>query len=141
MNNISIAGNLGRDAELRWLPNGDAVCAFTVADSQGKDKETIWWRCSMFGKRAESLAPYLKKGAQVTVAGNVTERTYEKDGEQKKAMEIRVSDVALQGSRTQESDSQRNKPAPDKAGQWKAGAQPQRQQPGGFDDMDSEIPF
>lgn len=120
MNNISIAGNLGRDAELRWLPNGDAVCNFTVADSQGKDKETIWWRCTMFGKRAESLAPYLKKGAQVTVAGNVTERTYEKDGEQKKAMEIRVSDVALQGGRSQEAA-----PAPkqDKASQWKAGAQ------------------
>lgn len=137
MNNISIAGNLGRDAEVRHMQNGDAVCSFTVADSQGKDKETIWWRCSMFGKRAESLAPYLKKGAQVTVAGNVIERAYEKDGEQKKAMEIRVSDVALQGSRTQESDSQRNKPTPDKAGQWKAGA-PKRQD---RDFDDEQIPF
>ena len=137
MNNISIAGNLGRDAELRWLPNGDAVCNFTVADSQGKDKEAIWWRCTLYGKRADSLSPYLKKGAQVTVAGNVTERAYEKDGEQKKAMEIRVSDIALQGGRSQEAA-----PAPkDKAGQWKAVAQkaPQRQQSQDFDD--SEVPF
>lgn len=136
MNNISIAGNLGRDAELRWLPNGDAVCNFTVADSQGKDKEAIWWRCTLYGKRADSLSPYLKKGAQVTVAGNVTERSYEKDGEQKKAMEIRVSDIALQGGRSQE-----EAPAPDKAGQWKAGApKAMSRQERDFEDG-SDIPF
>lgn len=99
MNNITIAGPLGKDAETRYLPNGDPVASFSVADSQGKEKPTIWWRCSLFGKRAESLAPYLLKGQAVTVSGTVTEREYQKDGETKRAMEIRVADVALQGGK------------------------------------------
>lgn len=99
MNNITIAGSLGRDAEVRYLPDGTAVTAFSVADSQGKEKPTIWWRCSLFGKRAESLAPYLVKGQAVTVSGSVTEREYQKDGATIKTMEIRVADVALQGGK------------------------------------------
>ena len=42
MNSITIAGSLGKDAEIRYLPNGDPVAAFSVADSQGKEKPTIW---------------------------------------------------------------------------------------------------
>lgn len=125
MNSITIAGQIGRDAETRYLPNGDPVASFSVADSQGKDKPTIWWRCSLFGKRAESLAPYLLKGQAVTVSGTVTEREYQKDGDTKKAMEIRVADVALQG------------------GKREAAAPAQRQAPapvGGFDDG-SDVPF
>lgn len=99
MNSICIAGALGKDAEVRYMPNGDPVASFSVADSQGKEKPTIWWNCSLFGKRAESLAPYLLKGQAVTVTGNVTEREYEKDGQKRKAMEVRVSDVALQGGK------------------------------------------
>lgn len=130
MNNITIAGQLGKDAEVRYLPNGDAVSSFSVADSQGKDKPTIWWRCSLFGKRAESLAPYLTKGQAVTVSGTVTEREYtDKDGTQKKAMEIRVQDVALQGGKRDAA------PAP-------ARAPAQKQEGGsGFADMDDDIPF
>ena len=56
MNVITIAGNLGKDSESRFLPNGDAVTSFSVADSQGKDKPSIWWNCSLFGKRGEALA-------------------------------------------------------------------------------------
>ena len=88
MNNITVAGQLGKDSEIRTLSNGDLVLSFSVADSQGREKPTIWWRCSLFGKRAESLAPYLTKGASVTVTGQVTEREYQdKDGVQKKAQE------------------------------------------------------
>ena len=83
MNSICIAGNLGKDAEVRYLPDGTAVASFSVADSQGKDKPTIWWNASLFGKRAESLAPYLVKGGQVTVTGTVSEREYEKDGQKR----------------------------------------------------------
>lgn len=133
MNNITIAGQLGKDAEVRYLPNGDAVSSFSVADSQGKDKPTIWWRCSLFGKRAESLAPYLMKGQSVTVSGTVTEREYtDKDGTQKKAMEVRVQDVALQGGK-REGAAPARAPAPAPA-QSRAPA-------GGFDDMDDDIPF
>lgn len=127
MNNITIAGQLGKDAETRYLPNGDAVCNFSVADSQGKDKPTIWWRCSLFGKRAESLAPYLMKGQAVTVYGHVTEREYQKDGAAMKAMEIRVQDVALQGGKRDAAPAPRQAPAPQRqtaapAGDWDDGA-------------------
>ena len=104
MNNITITGTLGRDMEQRAMPNGDPVGNFSVADSQGRDKPTIWWSCQLFGKRVAALAPYLLKGQQVTVAGNVTEREWtDKDGNKRKQMEIRVSDLALQGGKREQS--------------------------------------
>lgn len=100
MNVITITGNLGKDCESRFLPNGDAVTSFSVADSQGRDKPSIWWNCSLFGKRGEALAQYLIKGQTVTVIGNITEREWaDKDGHKRKAMDIRVQDLALQGGR------------------------------------------
>ena len=100
MNSITVAGSLGKDAEVRQTSAGDPVCSFSVADSQGREKSTIWWNCSLFGKRAESLAQYLVKGQAVTVSGTVTEREYtDKDGHKRKAMDVRVSDVALQGGK------------------------------------------
>ncbi len=131
MNSITVAGQLGKDAELRHMPNGDPVASFSIADSQGKDKPTIWWRASLFGKRAESLAQYLTKGQSVTVSGHVTEREYtDKDGQSRKAVEIRVNDVALQGGKRDEAHRQ--------------SAQQARTAPanrGDFADMDDDIPF
>jgi single-strand DNA-binding protein len=99
MNVITIAGQLGRAADLKHLNSGDAICNFSIADSMSKDK-TIWWNCSLFGKRAESLAPYLVKGQAVTVSGTITEREWvDKEGAQRKSMDVRVNDVALQGGR------------------------------------------
>lgn len=131
MNIITIAGQLGKDAEMRYLPKGDPVAAFSVADSQGKDKPTIWWNCGLFGKRAESLAPYLVKGQAVTVTGQITEREWaDKEGNKRKSLEVRVIDVALQGGK---------KTGPDLANN-PAKAQPAN--PGRFADMpDDDIPF
>lgn len=124
MNSISVAGTLGKDAEIRYLPNGDAVCNFSVADSMGKDKGTIWWNCQLFGKRAESLSQYLTKGQAVTVSGNVTEREWnDKEGNKRKTMDVRVQDVALQGGRKEQ---EAPKPAP---------------KPVPIDDSDDGIPF
>lgn len=133
MNNISIAGNVAKDTEVRYLPNGDPIASFSVADNQGKDKQAIFWRCSLFGKRAESLGPYLTKGQAVTISGSVTEREYtDKDGQQKKAQEIRVNDLALQGGKREgAAPAQRQAPAP----------APRQAGGSGFDDMDDEIPF
>jgi len=135
MNVITVAGPLGRDAEVRYLPNGDPVASFSVADSQGKDKPTIWWRCSLFGKRAEYLSQYLTKGQQVTVSGSVTEREYtDKDGQQRKVQEIRVNDVALQGGKREgaaPAPAQRQAPAP----------APRQAGGSGFDDMNDDVPF
>ena len=98
MNSISISGNLGKDCEQRFLPNGDAVASFSVADSQGKDKPSIWWNCALFGKRAESLAQYLTKGQQVTVIGNVTQREYtDKDGNKRYVTEVVANEILLIG--------------------------------------------
>ncbi len=129
MNSITIAGQLGKDAEQRFLPNGDAVASFSVADSQGKDKPTIWWNCSLFGKRAESLAQYLTKGQAVTVAGNVTQREYtDKDGNKRTAMDVRVNDIALQGGKREDAPRQ--------------AAPAQRTAPARESfEMDSDVPF
>lgn len=136
MNIITIAGSLGKDAEIRFLPNGDPVCNFSVADSQGKDKPTIWWNCALFGKRAESLSQYLTKGQSVTIAGQVTERAYtDKDGQQRKSIDVRVNDIALQGGkREQSSEAQPAQRQPAR----QAASKPA---PSGFDDMDDDIPF
>jgi single-strand DNA-binding protein len=117
MNVITIAGGLGRDAELKYLNNGDPICNFSVADSQGRDKGTIWWNCTLFGKRAEALSQYLTKGQSVTVVGTITEREWQdKEGAKRKSMDVRVSEIALQGGRKdaepQEERRQAPKPAP-----------------------------
>jgi single-strand DNA-binding protein len=78
----------------------------------GKDKGTIWWNCSMFGKRADSLQPYLTKGQAVTVVGTVSEREWtDKDGQKRKSMDVRVNDVALQGGKRDNNQAQ-SKQAP-----------------------------
>ena len=117
MNVITVAGTLGKDAELKKMPNGDAICNFSVADSQGRDKPTIWWNCGLYGKRAESLSQYLTKGQSVTVTGSVSERKWtDKEGNERKTMDVRVNDVALQGGRRdaepREERQQPAKPAP-----------------------------
>ena len=135
MNSISISGNLGKDCEQRFLADGTAVASFSVADSQGKDKPTIWWSAQLFGKRAESLAPFLVKGQQVTVIGNVTQREYtDKDGNKRTSMDVRVNDVALMGGKRDAA------PASPKRAQAEPRKEAQRPA-SGFDDMDDDIPF
>jgi single-strand DNA-binding protein len=129
MNSLTIAGVLGKDPELKQVGQ-DQVLSFTVADSQGKEKPTLWWNCQMWGKRATSLQQYMAKGQKVTVSGNVQMREYtDKNGDKKTAMDVRVNDVALQGG-----GEQAPKAAPAR--------QPQRQAPAssGFDDMDDDLP-
>ncbi len=124
MNNITVAGQLGKDAEVRFLPNGDPVANFSIADSQGKTKPTIWWSCQLFGKRAESLSQYLVKGQSVTISGVVTQREYtDKEGQKRTAQNVNVNEVALQGGRK---DSEQ-KPAQTDAS--------------GFDSMETDCPF
>lgn len=113
MNVITVAGTLGKDAELKKMTNGDAICNFSVADSQGRDKPTIWWNCGLYGKRAESLSQYLTKGQAVTVTGSVSEREWtDKEGNKRKSMDVRVSDVALQGGRRDAEPQQERRQAP-----------------------------
>ncbi len=76
---IILVGNLGRDPEMRYLPDGRPVTSMSVATNRtytGSDgqqvKETIWFRVSVFGKAAEACAQYLHKGSQVFVEGRLT---------------------------------------------------------------------
>ena len=113
MNVITVAGTLGKDAEVKYLANGDAIANFSVADSQGRDKPTIWWNCGLYGKRAESLSQYLTKGQAVTVTGSVSEREWtDKEGNKRKSMDVRVNDVALQGGRKNEEPQPERRQAP-----------------------------
>jgi single-strand DNA-binding protein len=99
MNVITIAGILGKDGELRYFQSGKVAFKFWVADSEGRDKPTIWWQCSMWGKRAESIAELLRKGSRVTVVGRITENVYtDNKGQERKTMEVIVNEVALQGN-------------------------------------------
>ena len=75
---VTIVGNLGRDPELRYLPNGTPTVTLSVAtnntytNQKGEQvKETTWWRVSVFGKQAESCSQYLTKGRQVLVEGRL----------------------------------------------------------------------
>jgi single-strand DNA-binding protein len=126
MNSLTIAGVLGKDPELKQVGQ-DQVLSFTVADSQGKEKPTLWWNCQLWGKRATTLQQYMAKGQKVTVSGNVQMREYtDKDGNKKTAMDVRVNDVALQGG------EQALKAAP---------APKQRQAPAAFDLDADQCPF
>ena len=110
MINVTIAGRLGKDAEIRQT-NGNSVCSFSVAADVGfgDNKQSHWFNCSMWGKRGEAIAPYLTKGAQVTVIGEFSEREYQ--GNQYK--ELRVDNVKIQGGGNQQSNQgnyQNNQP-------------------------------
>ena len=71
---IILAGNLGRDPEMRYTPEGKAVTSFSVAvsDGFGEYKKTIWFRVTTWEKTAESCNNYLKKGSSVLVEGRIT---------------------------------------------------------------------
>ncbi len=100
MNVLTIAGNISKDAEVRYTTGGDPVCNFSVADNQGKDRETVFWNCGLYGKRAKSLTKYLVTGQSVTITGNVTTNKYQdKNGIERIGYNIRVNDIALQGGK------------------------------------------
>jgi single-strand DNA-binding protein len=133
MNKITITGRLGRDSELRALPNGDPVLSFAVADDVGfgDKKRTQWFNCSIFGKRAQALGAYLKKGQQLTVFGSLELREWvDRDGAKRITPEIRVDEVALSGG----APAQQSTPAP----QPKPASAPP---PKSFDDFEDDIPF
>ncbi|MBC3932242.1 MULTISPECIES: single-stranded DNA-binding protein [Undibacterium] len=108
VNKVIIVGNLGRDPETRYMPNGDAMTSITVATTDtwkdkatGEKKEqTEWHRITFFGKLAEIAGQYLKKGSQVYVEGSLRTRKYtDKDGVEKYATDIKADSMQMLGSR------------------------------------------
>jgi single-strand DNA-binding protein len=112
---IIIAGNLGRDPEMRYTPSGQAVTSFSVATSHNYTgsngqavKETIWFRVSAWGKQAETCSQYLKKGSKVLVEGrlqadsNGGPRMFQrKDGTSGASFEVTANTVRFLSSRTE----------------------------------------
>ena len=96
MKQVTIAGRITRDATLRNTQNNDAVLGFSVAvdDGWGQNKRTLFFECSLWGKRGQALSQHLSKGTPVTVAGDLSTREYEG----KTYLTIRVNEVTLQGS-------------------------------------------
>ena len=135
MNSWSFTGNLGRDCDTRHTAAGDAVVSFSVGVKAGfGDKATTTWaKCAMFGKRGESVAPYLKKGALVGISGEVNNREYQdKEGQKRYSLDVRVNDLTLLGGKSDRAESAPSQPAKPRNAQ---GAPKQS-----FED-DGEIPF
>jgi single-strand DNA-binding protein len=106
-NKITIVGYLGRDPELRYTPQGTAVCNFSVATTEkrksvgaGMDEHTIWFRITAWGRQAELAAEYLAKGKQVYVEGRLRREEYtDREGIQRTSLEVNASDIQFLGQR------------------------------------------
>lgn len=109
MNVLNAIGNISRDAELRFTPAGDAICSFNFAlnSGYGAKQVTTWLNCSVWGKRAETLAPMLLKCTKVGISGELTNRPWkDKEGNEKFSLEVRVNDVTLLGAKPANTTSQ-----------------------------------
>ncbi len=153
VNKVILIGNLGRDPETRYMPDGGAITNISVAttemwkDKNGeKQEKTEWHRVAFFGKLAEIAGEYLKKGSQVYVEGRLQTRKWQdKDGQDKYSTEIVANAMQMLGSRQgmggaapdRESDrgeAGASRPAASKPAAAKAAG-------GKFDDLEDDIPF
>ena len=152
LNYCSFIGRLGRDPEIRYMVNGDAVANFSIAvGERWKDKatgdtkeSTEWIRCSAFGKLAEICGEFLKKGGQVFVNGKMKTRKWsDKEGNDRYSTEIIVQQMQLLGSKPRDGEDRAQEPAAMAAPAEKKPAQQRQPAQAGskFDDMEDDIPF
>jgi single-strand DNA-binding protein len=105
-NKIIIVGNLGRDPELRYTPQGDAVCNFSVAvNDKKRDKTgelqdtTTWFRITLWRRQAENASKYLTKGSPIYVEGRLkVEEWTDRDGNNRYTLEVQATDMQFIGS-------------------------------------------
>src|SRR3989337_2036988 len=96
VNKVTLIGNLGRDPEVRYLPDGGAIANI----SGDKQERTEWHRVAFFGRLAEVAGEYLKKGSQVYIEGRLQTRKWQdKEGQDRYSTEIVASDMQMLGSR------------------------------------------
>ena len=145
LNKVILIGRLGKDPEVRYMPNGEAVCNFSVATSETwndrngqRQERTEWHNITMYRRLAEIAGQYLKKGSQVYLEGCIQSRKYQgKDGIERTAYDIIVNEMKMLGGG---SDGQQAQSA-----QGKAPTPPRRQAPAApaapVDDVDDDIPF
>lgn len=154
VNKVILVGNLGRDPDVRNLQSGESVANIAIATSNKYKnragemvEETEWHNAVLFGRLAEIAGQYLKKGSTVYVEGRLKTEKYTKDGVDKYATKVIVSEFKMLGGRAmgeneshgasgatrqQNAPQTRQSPTPRQAHQGGGG---------GFDDMDDDIPF
>jgi single-strand DNA-binding protein len=150
VNKVIVVGNLGRDPETRYMPDGAAITNVSIATSfQWTDKasgekkeETEWHRVVFRGKLAEVAGEYLKKGSQVYVEGRLRTRKWQdKEGQEKYTTEIIADRMQMLGSRAG-SGEPREAPMESRAAEPRPAAAAKKPPAAGkFDDMEDDIPF
>lgn len=154
VNKVILVGNLGKDPETRYTPDGAAITNITLATTDtwkdkatGEKKEaTEWHRVAFFGKLAEIAGQYLKKGRPVYIEGRIRTRKWQdKEGQDRYTTEIIADQMQMLGSREgmggpSHDDDGGSAPARAPAGGGARSA-PAKKPAGGFDDMDDDIPF
>ncbi len=161
INKVILIGNLGKDPETRYTPDGAAITNITLATTDtwkdkatGEKKEaTEWHRVAFFGRLAEIAGQYLKKGRPVYIEGRIRTRKWQdKEGVDRYTTEIIADQMQMLGSREgmgapgpEDDGSSSSARAPAGAGGGAAStpraAAPAKKPGGGFDDMDDDIPF
>ncbi|WP_304639510.1 single-stranded DNA-binding protein [Pseudomonas sp.] len=159
VNKVILIGNVGGDPEVRYLPNGNAVANVTLATSDSwKDKQTgqqqertEWHRVVFFGRIAEVVGEYVRKGSKLYVEGRLQTREWEKDGVKRYTTEIVVDmggQMQLLDGRPQGGEQgmaprpQQQRPASQQSApqQQRPAQQPQQAMPD-YDSFDDDIPF
>lgn len=144
VNKVILIGNLGRDPEVRYSPNGSAVANVTIATSESwkdkntgeKQERTEWHRIVFFGRLAEIAGEYLKKGAQIYIEGRLQTRKWQdKDGHDRYTTEIVANEMQMLGSRSGAGVPSEPAAETAEAGPARGGAKA----PGA--DFDDDIPF
>ncbi|MFC1731462.1 single-stranded DNA-binding protein [candidate division KSB1 bacterium] len=118
INKVILIGRLGQDPELKYLPNGDAVCNFSIATSESwKDRDgqaqerTEWHNIATFRRLAEICGEYLKKGKQVYIEGKLRTRSWEdQNGQKRYVTEIIANEMKMLGRRDEDIGSESSTP-------------------------------
>ena len=144
LNKVLLIGRLGQAPIVRYMPNGDAVCNFSIAtseswkDAQGnKQTRTEWHAITLYRKLAEIAGQYLKKGSLIYLEGKIQSRKYtDKQGVERTAYEIIGSEMKMLGGGNDsgQQNAQHTPPAPPRRQASAAPAQP-------VDDIDDDVPF
>jgi single-strand DNA-binding protein len=144
VNKVILIGNLGKDPELRYLPNGNATCTLSLATTRSwknkegeRQEETEWHRVVLFERQAEIAGEYLKKGRPVYFEGRLKTRKWDKDGVTHYVTEVYADSMQLLGGRE---GGEAPAPAPRTHSQMKRGESAPKSG-AGFDNVDDDIPW
>ena len=154
VNKVILLGNLGQDPMIRYSPQGSAMATLSIATTESwkdktsgeKQEKTEWHRVVAFGRIAEVMGEYLKKGAQVYIEGKLQTRKWQdKDGQDKYTTEIVCFDMQMLGSRRDGAEAGGEHEQPATGSKPSAGAEAYRKASGGAakggNEFDGDIPL